>query len=101
MAASRTKKKRHIRKVPKEYELVVFESSLFEDEFALPNLTKNLPPSVGESMDSGDFGPLKELFATAGTPEEDVETFLSLDGEDMQVFLKEWAAASGASLPKS
>lgn len=94
-------KKKHVRKKPKKYDMVTFESSLFEGEFTLPNVAKHMNPEAAQKLAAMDISGIVDILRSAGADEADIEVFCTLDNEDAAIFVEEWAKASQVSLPKS
>lgn len=95
MPVSKTRK----RKVAKKYELVTFETPIFDGEFTLPS-PKHMPLKVLNGFDKGNVGVFVDWLRDAKVSEEDIEAFESLDGEELAEFMKAWTDGE-VSVPKS
>ena len=93
-------KKTHKRKVAKRYEMVKFESSLFEGEFTLPKQSQ-MPIGVVEAMQAGEVQKLTGWLADAGADQADVDAFRELSGDELETFIKDWGSGDLANAPKS
>lgn len=98
--ATKTQKKKHTRKTRKRYELVTFESSLFDGEFTLPNQAQ-MPLGVVEGVQSGAIGKMTAWLEAAGTEDADIDAFRELSGEELETFIREWGEGQLANAPKS
>lgn len=95
MPVSKTRK----RKVAKKYEMVTFDTPIFEGEFTLPS-PKHLNLKVLSGFENGNVAVLVDWLRDAGIAKEDIEAFESLDGEELQEFMKAWTDGE-VSVPKS
>lgn len=95
MPVSKTRK----RKVAKKYEMVTFETPIFEGEFTFPS-PKHMPLKVLAGFETGNVAVLSEWLKGAGISDEDIEAFGELDGEELGEFMKAWTDGE-ISVPKS
>lgn len=94
------KKKKFARKQPRRFDLVRFESEVFEGTFELPALS-SFDLKTQRSLMSGDVNPLFALLSEAKVDPEAIEAIDSLSGDETSDFMKEWGEASPVPAPKS
>lgn len=87
------------RKVAKKYEIVTFETPIFEEEFNFPS-PKHMPLKVLGGFEKGNVAVLVDWLREAKVDEEDLKAFESLDGEELAEFMKAWTDGE-VSVPKS
>lgn len=95
MPVSKTRK----RKAAKRYEMVSFETPIFEGEFEFPS-PKHMPLKVMRAFDEGNVSSLIGWLRDAKVSDEDIEAFESMDGEELGEFMKAWTDGE-VSVPKS
>jgi hypothetical protein len=93
-------KKKHTRKVAKKYELVTFETPIYDGEFTFP-AQKHMPQKLMIAMGEGELSKLRDWLIEAGADESDVEAFLDLDSEEAGQFIEAWGNGQLANAPKS
>lgn len=87
------------RKTAKKYEVVTFETPIFEGEFSFPS-AKHLPIRVLTSFQKGEIDSMLTWLSKAGVSPEDIEALQDLDGEELGEFMDAWTDG-GVSVPKS
>lgn len=87
------------RKVAKKYEIVTFETPIFEGQFKFPS-AKHLPVRVLTSFQKGEVDALFTWLAAAGVPTEDIDALQDLDGEELSEFMSNWTDGD-VPVPKS
>lgn len=95
MPVSKTRK----RKSAKKFEMVTFETPIFEGEFVFPS-PKHMPIKVLAGFEKGNVAVLADWLRDAKVSEEDIEAFEELDGEELGEFMKSWTDGE-ISVPKS
>lgn len=87
------------RKVAKKYEMVKFETPIFEGEFVFPS-PKHMPIKVLGGFEKGNVAVIVDWLRDAGISNEDIEAFETLDGEELAEFMQSWTDGE-ISVPKS
>ena len=97
MAATSPKKK-PVRKMKKQFEMVTFPLEGWEGDFSLPKLDL-LPLGVAADLNDGNVFALID-FLEANSPES-TAAVKELSGDEIGDFMDAWGAASGADLGES
>nr|DAD89333.1 MAG TPA: hypothetical protein [Siphoviridae sp. ctaaA4] len=100
MAQKAKTKKTFTRVKPKQYTMVRFTSSLYDEEFLLPK-PGHMSQKVASAIDSGRFDVFYEWLRGAGVTEEEIDAIADMDAEETREFMQEWGQGEIASVPKS
>lgn len=76
------------RKVKKRYEFVEFESDLFDGVFRLPRFTQVNIKTMQEI--NSDPSAILRFLEEAGAPADAIEAVSTLDGDEMENFMRDW-----------
>lgn len=95
-----TAKRKPTRKTARRFDMVRFESEIFDGEFELPALSA-FDLKTQRSLMAGDVNPLFGLLAEAGVDEDVRDAVDSLTGDEVNDFMKEWGEAGTVAAPKS
>lgn len=93
-----SKKRKHSRRHEKIYQMVEFESEIFDGKFVFPKAT-HMNQKVATALDEGRFN-VHDWLREAGVDEESIEILPELDAEETQQFMKEWSNGDIISVPK-
>lgn len=88
------------RKNSRQFEMVRFESDLFDGQFELPALS-SFDLKTQRHIMNNNVNPLFDLLREAGVPEDALDAIDSLAGDEVSTFMKEWGAAGPIPAPKS
>jgi hypothetical protein len=99
--AATTPKKKFTRKTAKRYDMVSFETEIFDGTFTLPD-QRHFTLGIAEALNKGDVGALLEwLEGTVKVDEETVDAIRDLDQTELQDFIKGWGKGSAVDAGKS
>lgn len=100
--ATKTDKKKPVRKKQKRYPMVEFTfDDVYDDYvFRLPDLA-SMPLKVQIHGQQNDLRPLLDVCAVAGVDEDTIDAMIDLDGEEYGDFMQAWSKAGKIPAGKS